>query len=83
MAMAIIMSLNLFEVEEILEKHLLDKVDHYHLNHDVPELVGRVPTLEVVVVLFWQWLATTKLGPLLYELKLRETDHEWASYRGE
>ncbi len=74
--------MNLFELEQIIEKHVLDKVDHRHLNLDVPEFKNLNPTVENVAVVIWNWLKP-QLGDLLYEVRLHETENNVAIYRGE
>ena len=77
------MVLNLTELKEIINKQVVDWVDHKHLNHDVPWLEGCIPTTEVLVVKFWERLERAFPRGLLYEVKLFETENNSASYRGE
>jgi 6-pyruvoyltetrahydropterin/6-carboxytetrahydropterin synthase len=77
------MVLNLTELKDIINKQVVDWVDHKHLNHDVPWLEGSIPTTEVLVVKFWERLERAFPSGLLYEVKLFETENNSASYRGE
>ena len=77
------MVLNLTELKDIINKQVVDWVDHKHLNYDVPWLEGTIPTTEVLVVKFWQRLEHAFPKGLLYEVKLFETENNSASYRGE
>lgn len=77
------MVLNLTELKDIINKQVVDWVDHKHLNHDVPWLEGSIPTTEVLVVKFWERLERAFSRGLLYEVKLFETENNSASYRGE
>jgi 6-pyruvoyltetrahydropterin/6-carboxytetrahydropterin synthase len=77
------MVLNLTELKDIINKQVVDWVDHKHLNHDVPWLEGSIPTTEVLVVKFWERLERAFPRGLLYEVKLFETENNSASYRGE
>ncbi len=77
------MVLNLTELKDIINKQVVDWVDHKHLNHDVPWLEGCIPTTEVLVVKFWERLERAFPWGLLYEVKLFETENNSASYRGE
>jgi 6-pyruvoyltetrahydropterin/6-carboxytetrahydropterin synthase len=77
------MVLNLTELKDIINKQVVDWVDHKHLNYDVPWLEGSIPTTEVLVVKFWQRLEHAFSKGLLHEVKLFETEHNSASYRGE
>ena len=76
------MVLNLTELKQIINEHVIDWVDHKHLNHDVPWLEGSIPTTEILVIKFWERLEGTLPQGLLYEVKLHETDNNTASYRG-
>ena len=77
------MVLNLTELKDIMNKYVIDWVDHKHLNHDVPWLEGCIPTTEVLVVKFWERLTAAFPKGFLYEVKLFETENNSASYRGE
>ena len=39
------MVLDLKELKEILEREVMQRMDHRHLNYEVPELSGQIPTL--------------------------------------
>lgn len=77
------MVLNLAALKQIMNERIIEGVDHKHLNHDVPWLDGCIPTAEVLAVKFWERLAMALPGGLLYEVRLYETEHNIASYRGE
>ena len=66
-----------------MNEQILKRVDHKHLNYDVPWLEGCIPTTEVLVVKFWERLADALPTGMLYEVKLHETENNLASYRGE
>lgn len=50
------MILDLNELKEILDREVTARFDHRHLNHDVPELAGKIPTCEELVVALWRIL---------------------------
>ena len=77
------MVLNLTELKDVMNTEVIDWVDHKHLNYDVPWLRGNIPTTEVLVMKFWERLQRAFPMGLLYEVKLFETEHNIASYRGE
>jgi len=77
------MVMNLTDMKKIINEHIVDWVDHKHLNHDVPWLEGIVPTAELLVIKFWQRLAPVLPAQMLYEVKLHETENNIATYRGE
>jgi len=76
------MILNLTDLKQAINEHIIAWVDHKHLNYDVPWLEGSIPTTEVLVVKFWERLASALPQGLLYEVKLHETENNIASYRG-
>ena len=76
------MVLNLTELKDVMNREVIDWVDHKHLNYDVPWLQGTIPTTEVLVMKFWERLQRAFPRGSLYEVKLFETEHNIASYRG-
>ena len=76
------MVLNLTDLKQVINEHVIDWVDHKHLNYDVPWLEGSIPTTEMLVIKFWERLEGALPQGLLYEVKLYETDNNIASYRG-
>lgn len=77
------MLLNLVDLKQAINEHVIAWVDHKHLNHDVPWLEGSIPTTEVLVIKFWERLERALPQGLLYEVKLYETENNIASYRGD
>ncbi len=76
----------LFELKhfkELVNTHLIDKIDHFHLNYDVEFLDGVIPTAENLVVAFYNELTKVISPDLLYECRLLETENNWVVYRGE
>ncbi len=76
------MIIDLKMLKEILDSVLVSKVDHKHLNHDVDFLQGLIPTVENLVVRFWDLLDGVIPGCDLDELVLHESRTNRASYRG-
>lgn len=74
--------INTFELERIIKEHVLSKVDHRHLNLDIPEFSKLNPTVENIAIVIWGWLKPA-LGDLLYEVHIQETEKNSAIYRGE
>ena len=50
------MVLDLKLLKEILQREIVDRLDHRHLNLEVPELAGKIPTTENVAALIWNLL---------------------------
>ena len=51
------MVLDLKELKEILQREILDRMDHRFLNYEVPELAGKIPTTETIAMTIWTLLA--------------------------
>jgi 6-pyruvoyltetrahydropterin/6-carboxytetrahydropterin synthase len=50
------MVLDLKELKDILQREVVDRMDHRHLNYEVPELAGKIPTCENVALAIWHLL---------------------------
>lgn len=74
--------MNLADLKALIHTHVLDKLDHRHMNLDVAEFKALNPTTENVTKVIWGWLAP-HLDGLLYEVRLHETENNLAIYRGE
>lgn len=73
---------NLKEIRDVVHELIVDDVDHRHLNHDALLTRGINPTAENLVILFWAVLHK-HYGKVLHEVRLRETEKNWVTYRGE
>ena len=51
------MVLDLQELKDLLDREVMDRMDHRSLNHEVAELAGRIPTCENVAAVIWELLA--------------------------
>ena len=77
------MLINVNEVSEIVEKAVINDLDHKNLNLDVPEFKTLLPSIENLVIVIWDRLIKQeKLAPYLYEIKVQETENNIAYYRG-
>lgn len=77
------MVINLTDLKAIIEEQLLQYLDHRNLNLEVPFLQGIVPTAENLAVACWHQLQAAMPADLLYEVKIHETENNFALYRGE
>jgi len=50
------MVLDLKELKDILQREVVDRMDHKHLNYELPELEGKIPTSENLAALIWKLL---------------------------
>ena len=51
------MVLDLQELKDLLDREVMDRMDHRSLNHEVAELAGCIPTCENVAAVIWELLA--------------------------
>lgn len=66
------MVLDLKELKDILEREIMDRMDHRHLNHEVPELAGKIPTTENIAVTIWDLLQPKITRGHLHRVRLYE-----------
>jgi 6-pyruvoyltetrahydropterin/6-carboxytetrahydropterin synthase len=77
------MVIDLKVLAEIVDRELIELVDHKHLNIDVPFLQGIIPTAENMAMAFWKVLAPKIPFGTLYSIKLYESENNLVEYRGE
>jgi 6-pyruvoyltetrahydropterin/6-carboxytetrahydropterin synthase len=78
-----VMDLNLLRLL-VLEK-LIARVDHLHLNHDVPFLKGVIPTAENIARAFWREIEPSfeaHKGCRLHRIRVRESRNNYVDYSG-
>jgi 6-pyruvoyltetrahydropterin/6-carboxytetrahydropterin synthase len=67
------MVLDLKELKDILQREIVERMDHRHLNYEVPELTGKIPTCENIVAVIWQLLAPKITNGKLDRVRLYES----------
>ena len=76
--------MDLKDVKELVNRHVVDDLDHRNLNLDVPWLKGIIPSTENLVVMIWERIAPLIQPPAkLDRLILQETPRHWVEYSGE
>lgn len=75
--------IDLKKLSALMDEYLIEKVDHKHLNYDVPELQGIIPTAENIALVFWQIIEPKISDGKLYSIKVFESDNNFVEYRGE
>jgi len=79
------MIVDLKDVKTVLNREVVDVMDHRYLNAEVPPFDKVVPTSENIAREIWRRIVphfstdTVKL----YEVRLYETDNLYVEYRGE
>lgn len=67
------MVLDLKELKELLQREVVERMDHRHLNHEVPELAGKIPTTENIATVVWDLLSPRIRRGRLERVRLYET----------
>lgn len=75
--------IDLKKLARLMDDLIIDKVDHKHLNFDVEELRGIIPTAENIALVFWSLLQPKITEGKLYSIKVFESDNNFVEYRGE
>jgi 6-pyruvoyltetrahydropterin/6-carboxytetrahydropterin synthase len=75
------MILDMKALKALIQREILERVDHKNLNVDVPFLEGIIPTAEVLAVAFWEILVGKIPAGELYEVRVHETGRNVAIAR--
>ncbi|HEY3874564.1 MAG TPA: 6-carboxytetrahydropterin synthase [Candidatus Kapabacteria bacterium] len=74
--------IDLKRLADLIDEAILSKVDHKHLNYDVPELSGIIPTAENIAVAFWNLLHPKIDSGVLHSIRVAESENNYAEYFG-
>ena len=77
------MVIELSTLKKLIKSEVADHLDHKNLNMDVDFLEGVNPTVENLAVVIWNRLKSKIPNGTLHEIKLFETERNFAVYRGE
>src|SRR5215471_9403697 len=77
------MVLDLKELKDILEREVMQRMDHRFLNYEVPELKGKIPTCETVSMLIWKLLQPKITRGKLHRVRLYESPDLFADCYGD
>ena len=76
--------MDLGALKELVNRLVVDELDHSNLNLDVPWLEGIIPSTENLAVAIWERIVGHIPAPAeLDRVVLWETPRQWAEYRGE
>ncbi len=73
---------DLSKLKDIVEREIIDRVDHKNFNLDVPFMEGVIPTSENIVLAFWKILESKVRPGRLTRLVLWETENNYVEYTG-
>ena len=75
--------INLKDLKDIVEKYVIEKVDHKNLNLETDFMEGKIPTTENFTIGIWNQLNDKIPNGKLYAVKLSETENNFFEYKGE
>jgi 6-pyruvoyltetrahydropterin/6-carboxytetrahydropterin synthase len=73
---------DLGDLKQVVQREVIDKVDHRNMNIDVDFMRGIIPTTENVIVAIWRLLEPAVAPARLTRLRLWETENHFAEYEG-
>ena len=68
-------------LSDVIQKRIIEDVDHRNLNMDVEWMRGKIPTAENMADAFWDRLEGHLPAGSLYRVVVIETDKNWAERR--
>jgi 6-pyruvoyltetrahydropterin/6-carboxytetrahydropterin synthase len=76
--------MDLKQLKEIMNREVIDALDHRHLNHEVPEFKEQIPTTENLAIAIWRRLeGKWDGGAQLYRVRVYENEDLFAEVYGE
>ncbi len=73
---------DLSQLKKVVEREIVDIVDHKNFNLDVPFMKDVIPTSENIITAFWKILAPQVTPGKLAKLVLWETENNYVEYTG-
>ncbi len=76
--------INLKALSTIIQKKIIEKIDHKNINLEVDFMNGKMASTEILSIAIWEQLEDEikQLGARLYSVKLYETENNYAEYLG-
>ena len=74
---------DLKKLKEILNREVLDALDHRFLNKEVPEFSKQIPTTENLVIAIWQRIQPKLQTAQLHRVRVYETANFFVDFYGE
>ena len=75
--------LDLKDLKEILQREVLDALDHRFLNKEVPEFLRQIPTTENIAIAVWKRLQPKLHTASLHCVRVYESHDLFVDYYGE
>ena len=74
---------DLKQLKDVMEREVVDAMDHRHLNKEVPEFAKSIPTTENLAIAIWQRLQPKLQVAKLHRVRVYEADDLFADFYGE
>ena len=74
---------DLKHLKDILNREVVDAMDHRHLNKEVPEFAVKIPTTENIAIAIWQRLNERLKVSKLHRVRLYEMPDLFVDFYGE
>ena len=74
---------DLKELKDIMNREVVDAMDHRHLNKEVPEFAKQIPTTENLAIAIWQRLEPAMKVAKLHKVRVYEAPDLFADFYGE
>ena len=74
---------DLKELKEVMNREVIDIVDHRFLNKEVAEFQDHIPTTENLAITIWDWLKPKLNVAELHRIRVYETPDLFVDYYGE
>ena len=75
---------NLKELSSIINEKVIVVLDHRNINLEVPFMEGKLASTENLAIAIWEHLEEeiTRIGAILYSIRIEETENNMAEYFG-
>jgi 6-pyruvoyltetrahydropterin/6-carboxytetrahydropterin synthase len=74
---------DLKQLKDVMNREVVELVDHRFLNKEVQEFRDRIPTTENLAITIWNWLQPKLKVAQLHRIRLYETPDLFVDYYGE
>jgi 6-pyruvoyltetrahydropterin/6-carboxytetrahydropterin synthase len=74
---------DLKELKDVMNREVVDAMDHRHLNKEVPEFAKAIPTTENLAIAAWRRLQPHMKAAKLHRVRVYESPDLFADYYGE
>jgi 6-pyruvoyltetrahydropterin/6-carboxytetrahydropterin synthase len=74
---------DLKKLKDVMEREVVEAMDHRHLNKEVPEFAKLIPTTENLAIAIWQRLEPKLQIAKLHRVRVYEAEDLFADFYGE